>query len=264
MDDTIDGYYAGGGEQGRLASGHGRLEMARTQEILRRRLPPPPVPILDVGGGPGVYAHWLARQGYEVHLVDPVPLHVEQARQRPLASAELGDARSLRHETDSADAVLLLGPLYHLAERVDRIQALREARRVARPGRPVFAVGISRYASLLDGFSKGFLAADPVFRGLVEQDLQTGQHRNPTGDPRYFTTAYFHRPEELAQEAEEAGLTVEDVIGIEGPGYWQEQDFDARWEDPEWREQLLWAARAVERERSLVGISAHIMVIARS
>lgn len=70
------------------------------QELLLRGLPPPPAVILDVGGGSGVYAHWLAAQGYTVHLVDGVPLHVEQARQAsatqgafPLASAEVGDAR---------------------------------------------------------------------------------------------------------------------------------------------------------------------------
>jgi 2-polyprenyl-3-methyl-5-hydroxy-6-metoxy-1,4-benzoquinol methylase len=43
-----------------------------------RYLPPPPAVIFDVGGGPGVYARCLARQGYEVHLIDAHPVHVEQ------------------------------------------------------------------------------------------------------------------------------------------------------------------------------------------
>ena len=104
----------------------------------------------------------------------------------------------------SADIVLLLGPLYHLVEREDRIAALREAKRILRPAGTVFAAGISRFAPAIDGIVED-LIADPVFRRIVERDLTDGQHRNPTLNPRYFTTAYFHRPEDLLRETEEAG-----------------------------------------------------------
>ena len=78
-------YYESGVENDRLASGIGRLELARTESLLRRLLPPAPSRVLDVGGGPGRYAAMLAHQGYEVVLVDPVPLHVEEARARVVA-----------------------------------------------------------------------------------------------------------------------------------------------------------------------------------
>src|SRR5262249_25738546 len=151
-------HYGTGLEIERLRHGAGLLELLRTQDILERTLPPAPGVVLDVGGGPGVYACWLARKGYEVHLSDPIPLHIEQAREaalhqpdRPLASAVQGDARTLDRPTASADGVLLLGPLYHLVERRERMAALAEAARVLKPGGRLFAVGISRWASLLDG-----------------------------------------------------------------------------------------------------------------
>ncbi|MCU0519567.1 MAG: class I SAM-dependent methyltransferase, partial [Anaerolineae bacterium] len=107
-------YYEHGGEAPRLLNGTGLLEFARTQEIVLRHLPEPPAVIYDVGGGPGLYACWLARLGYGVHLVDVTPLHVEQAlaassRQpaHPLVSAAVGDARQLSFDSASADAVLL-------------------------------------------------------------------------------------------------------------------------------------------------------------
>src|SRR5688572_20639728 len=120
----VTSYYALGMERDRLASGAGALEFARTQMLLERYLPTAPAVIADVGGGPGRYAAWLATLGYRVHLVDPVPLHVEQARAaaqiqtgESVFDAVPGDARAIPLPTASADAVLLLGPLYHLPDR---------------------------------------------------------------------------------------------------------------------------------------------------
>src|SRR5262245_49803419 len=134
MDDAFHTYYARGEERGRLASRQGRLELTRTLELLERVLPPPPADVLDVGGGPGRYASLLADRGYRVRLVDAVALHVEQASADGRVEAVLGDARALDEPDGSYGAVLLLGPLYHLTERADRVLALSEARRVVRPG----------------------------------------------------------------------------------------------------------------------------------
>ncbi|WP_220040126.1 class I SAM-dependent methyltransferase [Nonomuraea aridisoli] len=122
-------YYEQDREHDRLRQGRGRLEFWRTQDVLRRRLPPPPARVLDVGGGTGVHAEQLSADGYDVELLDPVPLHVERASALAGVRARPGDARSLPVTDASVDAVLLLGPLYHLAERADRVRALAEARR---------------------------------------------------------------------------------------------------------------------------------------
>jgi SAM-dependent methyltransferase len=116
-----------------------------------------------------------------------------------------GDARCLSAQSNSADAVLLLGPLYHLVERSDRLMALREARRILKPKGVLIAAAISRFASLIDGLARGFFR-DSDFRKIVASDLATGQHRNPTNQTAYFTTAYFHHPEELAAEVREASF----------------------------------------------------------
>ncbi len=210
LSDEIVAHYADGYEAERLSNRASRLESARTQELVLRYLPSPPAVIYDIGGGPGAYACWLARLGYEVHLVDALPLHVELARQAaaaqpdaPLASVSLGDARALDRSDESVDVALLFGPLYHLTEQSDRLAALGEARRVVRPGGILLAAGISRFASTLSGLHEG-LFDDPVFERIVEQDLQDGQHRNPTNHPEYFTTAYFHHPAELQAEVEAA------------------------------------------------------------
>jgi SAM-dependent methyltransferase len=214
--------------------------------------------VLDVGGGPGVYASWLAGLGYRVRLIDPVPMHVEQAREAAIEAvftADEGEARALDESDASRDAVLLLGPLYHLTERTDRILALREAHRVLRPGGVVAAAAISRFASLLDGLMQGFLER-PDYVAIVERDLRDGQHRDIHGGG-FFTTSYFHHPDELAPELEEAGFAVEAVFGIEGPGALLEE----RWRHR--MDVLLEAARALESEPTVRGASLHLLAVGR-
>ena len=81
-------------------------------------------------------------------------------------------------------------------------------------------MAVSRCASLLDGLYADWLD-DPVFRPVVDQDLADGQHRNPdpAGRPQFFTTAYFHTPDGLAGEMEQAGFTGVTVYRVEGPGW---------------------------------------------
>jgi ubiquinone/menaquinone biosynthesis C-methylase UbiE len=258
LDEHVRAYYEGGVELGRLDQGYSRIEFARTKELLARHLPPPPASVLDVGGGPGAYAEWLAEKGFNVHLIDGSPLHVEQAAARSAGrfTATIGDARALDEPDDGYDAVLLMGPLYHLTERGDRLAALREARRVMRTGGVLVATAISRFASLLDGLYAGYLQ-EPAFWPIVERDLANGQHRSP--ENKAFTTAFFHRVEELQAEVVEAGLTVEGVYGVEGPG-WLVRD---AWDDEKTRADVLQVARVLEQEPTAIGVSSHLLVVAR-
>ena len=260
-DDEIAHYYGRGEELGRL-EGPFRLEFARTKELLTRYLPEPPAVVLDVGGGPGVYAAWLAERGYEVHLLDPVELHVRQAGEASdrIASAELGDARALPYADGMADAVLLLGPLYHLQEPTDRRRALDEARRVLRPGGLLAAAAISRFAPTIDGLRRGLLL-DPAFEQGVERSLREGRHDNPERVPEHFTTAYLHLPDELGGEVRTAGFEEVAVLAVEGVGEFM-HDVDEWLDDPERRGVLLRAIERVEAEPSLLGASPHLLVLA--
>lgn len=174
--EEILAYYAQGKEDGRLRQGSDRLEFWRTQDVLRRLLPTAPARVLDVGGGSGIHAEWLARDGHEVHLLDPVPLHVEQAARLPGVEARVGDARELPGQDASYDVVLLLGPLYHLPERADRVRALSEARRVVRPGGPVVAATINRFAGLHDMLRQE-LYFTAGHRARVDREREEGRHR---------------------------------------------------------------------------------------
>jgi ubiquinone/menaquinone biosynthesis C-methylase UbiE len=268
LDPSIIEYYHRAPEEDRLEQGAFILEELRTREVIERHARRPPATVLDVGGAAGAYALWLADAGYTVHLVDPVPRLVAEAEQRsatrsrPLASCRVGEARALDFPDRSADIVLLLGPLYHLTEAADRARALSEARRVLKPRGQLFAAAISRWASALDGLARD-LFQDPRFAAIVARDLREGQHRNPTERLDYFTTAYFHRPDELRAEVSGAGLILDGLYGLEGPG-WLLSDVTARLADPRRGTDLLQVARLLESEPAMLGVSAHLLVVART
>lgn len=264
LDPAVGEYYERGEEADRLAGAFpsGPLELVRTQELIERHLPPGPLRILDVGGGPGVYAAWLADAGHDVHLIDPVPLHVEQAHSRHAeVTATLGDARDLDQADASVDVVLLLGPLYHLLDRADRLRAVAEAERVLRPGGWLFAAAISRFAALLDLLIRLDRLHEPAVFEVAARAVRTGAFLGP--DAGLFTNAYFHRPGELEQELAEAGLEQVAVFNVEGPGFLL-QDFPDRWADPARRDAILEAARLVESDPDMVAAASHLLAVGRS
>jgi len=259
LDPHLVSYYSQGREAERLRT-ISRLEYVRTRELLERFLPPPPAVVLDIGGAAGGYALPLQEAGYQIHLLDPISLHINQAVEAGVVHAEIGDARDLPFEDATADAALMLGPLYHLTQREDRLRCLREAARVLRGGGPVVVAAISRFASTLDGLARGFLL-EPEFEHIVENDIDQGVHLNPTERLGWFTTAYFHLPDELAAELRAAGFAVETLVAVEGPGSLIAAD---EWlDDPQRQDVLLRAIRRVEEEPSLLGSSLHLLAVGR-
>jgi ubiquinone/menaquinone biosynthesis C-methylase UbiE len=266
---SIEQYYAEFPEDDRLKSGIGQLEFERTRIIVRRFLRPPPAVVADVGGGTGPYSFWLASLGYEVHLIDPSKRLVQICKDRMQANpsqpspqtVRVGDARSLWLGDATCEGVLMLGPLYHLTERNDRIRAIREANRVLRPGGYLFAATITRVASFIDALSRDLLG-DTAFLSIVEEDIETGQHRNPTDDISYFTDTFFHLRAEIRAEIEEGGLEVVAQLPVEGLAYLA-KDFDAVWGDPQKRETLLRLIARTGDIEEVNGASGHHVTVGR-
>jgi ubiquinone/menaquinone biosynthesis C-methylase UbiE len=266
INNEIEKYYSENrNEPGRLE--RHPLEKMRTQQIIQRYLPAPPALVLDIGGGSGVYSFWLSSLGYRVHLVEPVQYHLEEARRLaaqsdcPLETIAAGDARCLEYADNTFDLVLMLGPLYHLVDKNDRVEALKEANRVVKKNGTVISAHISRFAALTDGFIKD-LVRQPEFGLAIRRDLTTGCHTNPAGTKNWFTTAFFHRPEEIAPEIEQSGLLFEKLLPVESFGY-TIPDIDSRLQDPSYSRLVLDSIQWVENEPSLLGISNHILGIGR-
>lgn len=262
--DALARYYGQGLERERLRTrARGRLEFERSKEIIQRSLPAPPCVVADVGGGPGAYALWLAELGYTVVHRDVVPLHVEQLREDGSDAGidtAVGDARALDLGDGTVDAMLLLGPLYHLAEPDERHAALCEARRVVRPEGFVYAAAISRWATRLDALLVKRVYRDlPQALELIDEVERTGIL--PPLGPNDFV-GYMHRPEQFRAELAEAGLVVDSLLSVEGAGALMVDIEDRASNEQDWSV-ILDAARATEAVPELLGVGPHLIATCR-
>lgn len=109
-------FYNNGAEIDRLERGLGIIEFYRSKEIISQYITNNKSTIYDIGGGIGKYSEWLAEQGHDVTLIELAPTAVDYAKKNMKTSyvAEVGDAREINKPDESADVVLLMGPLYHL------------------------------------------------------------------------------------------------------------------------------------------------------
>jgi SAM-dependent methyltransferase len=261
-DTALQAYYERDEERDRLAQGLGRVEFLRTIEILERTLPEPGAVIADIGGGPGRYTDWLVDAGYRVIHRDLVPHHVEQVRDRhrDAVNAAIGDARSLDLGDDSVDAVLMLGPLYHLEAPEERRQALREARRIVRLGGPVYGAAISRWAPRMHGLLISRLHLKyPGLIEIVDQCERTGIMA-PAHEAGF--NGYAHSADELRAEVLDSGLSLESLVSVENIAFTL-HDLDARLDDSDERALLLDTLRALESVPDLIGVGPHMLVTAR-
>jgi ubiquinone/menaquinone biosynthesis C-methylase UbiE len=242
-----------------------RMEFAITMRALTDYLPAVPQAILDDGGGPGKYTLALSKLGYQVTLLDLSQRNLNVARQKAHESEISihqyihGNALDLSSlDAKSFNAVLLLGPLYHLHTESERQQAVREAWRVIRPGGLIFAAFITRFAAFRE-LAKVSPSTFFEKRAEWEEILQTGIYR--VGPGFSFTDAYFAHPSEIRPLMEEAGFETLDLIGCEGIVARNEEQVNLltgeawqAWVDLNYR---------LSKEPSLYGAADHLLYVGR-
>ena len=172
--------------------------------------------IADISGATGAYSFWLAEMGHKVHLSDLVQKHIEIAKQKSdtnniqLASYACADARSLPYGDESMDLVLIMGAMYHLQDRNERIKCLVEARRVLKPNGRMLCTVINRYSALIGCYKYGEINENNI--RVIDESIQKGKYSNVYG----ISNAYFHLPAEILSEAIDARFTDIHMIAVEG------------------------------------------------
>jgi S-adenosylmethionine-dependent methyltransferase len=219
--------------------------------------------ILEVGAATGRYTLELAKRGYVLTAVDISEALLEHCR-KSIAGAGLekqvrlvvADARDLSEVAQADfDAVLLMGPLYHLVREADRKVALREAFDRLREGGLIFSSFISRFGIMGD-----LLKNMPDW---IEDQSEVwtviGQGKDPDDFPRGGFRGYFAQPSEVAPLHEEVGFGTLVVAGIEPAISADDESYNKL--QGKQRQQWLDLFYAISTEQSILGASRHLLYI---
>lgn len=278
IDATVLAGYNAGTERNRLREGIGLIEFERTKEILLEKLPPPPAVIYDIGGAYGEYAWWLASLGYEVHLFDlsetNIAMSAELAVEYPgtrLASATVCDARAIPRPEASADAVLLMGPLYSITEYGERILAIRESRRLLKPGGLLFSAALTPYSVLVSRLAvyhendtpKRRELDDPAVMAIIERALEDGCYINPEKKiANGIGSSHLHTAKALREELLAGGFGMTVVHGVMG-GAWLAPNIHELMLNESTRRTLMKTVRLLDTHEEIIGLSGHLLAVSR-
>lgn len=246
----------------------GAVEFAVTCHLLQAYLPPSGS-VLDLGGGPGRYAIWLEERGYQVVLADASPemLHLARIKLEEVGVSEekieilQADARELGILSDASfDAVLCLGPFYHLIEEQDRKRASRELVRVLRPGGLAFIAVMPRYTFL----RRTLFLPDERHRILqpewIQQLLDRGIFQNDV--PGRFTSGYGFELSRVAPFFEGYGLETLGMFALEGFTAGLEATLaEFHTNEPELYAATLRLILKSAQDPSILGMSLHVLYV---
>jgi ubiquinone/menaquinone biosynthesis C-methylase UbiE len=266
IDKEINDFYSETSETTRLEMGLGPLEFERNKQLIQHYLPKKKNRILDVGGGPGVYAEWLAEKNQEVYLIDPVEKHIQEATKRSNKlknkfTATLGEAQNLDFPDKFADVVILHGPLYHLQKQEERLNCLKETKRVLKPGGIVLGFAINYTASTMVALVQGVMYQKEFF-DMCTQELKNGTHQAPKNMPGILPKAFYHKQEELQKEFEMVNFKHLSTHAVEGM-VWLDKDYFKSRSDATKNKKMMELLAITETDKNLLSFSPHMMIAAK-
>jgi ubiquinone/menaquinone biosynthesis C-methylase UbiE len=259
----LEDFYNKASEETRLEKGMGIFEFERIKELIQLHISKSKSIIIDIGGGTGKYAEWLAKDGHQVHLVEPVLKHIKLAEKRAQKlknpfSVTIGEAKKLPYKNDTADLVILHGPLYHLQKREDRVTAILEAKRVLKKGGIILGFAINYTASTLVGLMNGMIHANSFF-DMCKQELTTGIHNVPKDFPFLLADAYYHKPQHLKEEFLEQNLEFINLFAVESL-IWLDSEYFANMIDKKKSKTLKELQKLTQNDEYLLPFSPHMMI----
>ena len=259
---NLEEYYNKFNEDKRLRSRHGIMEFTVTMKYVHKYLDKftadtgkdkADIQILDIGAATGGYSIPLWEEGYDVTAVELVKHNLGMLKAKGTGvKAYQGNALKLkRFDNDSFDLTLLFGPMYHLKTREEQLQALKEAKRVTKPGGYILvAYVMNEYAFLTYGIKEGH-----VLENIAEGKLDEAYHVRPGADDLYA----FMRTEDIESLNADAGLARVEIISPDGPANHMRREVNALSEEQ--FAAFIQYQMAVCERADLLGASAHTVDI---
>jgi ubiquinone/menaquinone biosynthesis C-methylase UbiE len=225
--------------------------------------------ILDNGAGPGKYSMELAKNGYKVSLTDLTPRLVEMAENKAkelnllqqFNRFEVADARVLdSFEDEQFDASLMLGPLYHLQEEIDRVSAVKELNRVTKKEGIIFVAFMSRIRFILTSLLSPESWKPNDNMSSIVQFAESGKF-NHTDEGR-FTGAYYFNIEEIEPFMESHGFEKLELVGSNVGAILTNEEWDY-WRKKGEQDKVIKLLIEKAVDPNILGISSHLLYIGR-
>lgn len=255
----LDEFYNTIDEEKRLLSRHGRVEYLTTMKYIKECLEGVTDPsILEVGAGTGRYSVTLAKEDYRVTAVELVARNLEVLKSKldgtePIRAMQ-GNVLDLSFLPDNAyDLTMLLGPMYHLYTREDKLRALREAVRVTKPGGYILAAYCMNEPTVISYAFGSKHVQDLLERNMLSPDWHLGSDPAEVFD--------LIRTEEIASLDAEIPVERVKLIATDGATNYQRTMVDEM-DDETFRKWMEYHFAICERQ-DLIGASHHTLDILR-
>ena len=252
----IEDYYNHFNEDGRLNTRHGQVEFATAVKYIKDVLnDDKSKTILDIGAATGKYSCYFDKLGYKVTAVELVPHNIEifKAKHSNVNIIQ-GNALDLAFIRDNYfDVTLLFGPMYHLLKKEEKIQALKEAKRVTKEGGTILvSYYMNEFSVITYAFVKGHIK-----EALAEGRLDKNYHIVEKEDDLYSMV----RMEDINEFNSEVGLTRIKAVSQDGASDYIRSAI-TRLSNEEFKEYVKYHLSICERQ-DLIGASSHVLDILR-
>ncbi len=133
---SISDFYNQYDEDARLKRRNGQVEYLTTNKYIHQYLKKGDK-VIEIGAGTGAYSISLAKEGYDVTSIELVEHNLDILKSKITDGMNIkayqGNALDLsRFSDESFDITLVLGPMYHLFTKEDKIKCLLEAKRITK------------------------------------------------------------------------------------------------------------------------------------
>ncbi|MBE5959745.1 MAG: class I SAM-dependent methyltransferase [Lachnospiraceae bacterium] len=250
----LDDYYNKFNEDKRLTRRHGMIEYIISMDYIHRYIPKDKkIKIIDIGAGTGRYSVPLSEEGHDVTAVELVKTNLGKLKvKKSNVKAFQGTATNLKKfEDDYFDIAILFGPMYHLLSYDEKLQALKEAKRVTKKGGYIFvAYVMNEYAILTYGFKEKHIL-ECVSDGRFDSTFRC----NPSDNDLYD----YVRLEDINKLNEDADIKRVKIISPDGPANHMRQILNSL-SDEEFDMFVKYQMSVCER-MDLIGASAHTVDI---
>lgn len=266
--DRVKGYYRVFDEKNRLVnSGSGKLEYMMSMDLLKHWLPENGK-ILDLGGGAGAYSFPLAAEGYKVTLADLSEELIRQAEEQneqtdyPVTCNVVNAIDLSQYHDREFDAVLLMGPLYHLLEKSERDQCIAEVNRVLKPGGIVFATFLPYLTGSIGVVDRFFGHPEQVNAETIREVFRSGWFNNLANAG--FQEGYYPTSEEIEELFRSHGFDKQQIRSIRGFGWEREEVlFRVQAKVPEIFDVMIDMINATAEDKAIVETCGHAVYVGR-